>query len=43
VESDFVGKKGFRLNRSKTEYMKCDFNDAMLEEGDVKSQWSDGT
>ena len=27
--------KGFRLNRTKTEYMKCDFGGATQEEGDV--------
>jgi hypothetical protein len=33
--------KCFRLNRSKTEYMKCDFNATTQEEGDV-TQWSSG-
>jgi hypothetical protein len=28
--------KGFRLNRSKTEYMKCDFSATTWEEGDVR-------
>jgi hypothetical protein len=28
--------KGFRLSRSKTEYMKCDFSATTLEEGDVR-------
>jgi hypothetical protein len=28
--------KYFRLNRSKTEYMKCDFSATMQEEGDVR-------
>jgi hypothetical protein len=28
--------KGFRLSRSKTEYMKCDFNATTQEEGDVR-------
>jgi hypothetical protein len=28
--------KGFRLNRSKTEYMKCDFSATTQEEGDVR-------
>jgi hypothetical protein len=28
--------KGFRLSRSKTEYMKCDFSAIMQEEGDVR-------
>jgi hypothetical protein len=28
--------KGFRLSRSKTEYMKCDFNAIMQEEEDVR-------
>ena len=27
--------KGFRLNRTKTEYMRCDFGGATQEEGDV--------
>jgi hypothetical protein len=28
--------KGFRLSRSKTEYMKCDFSATTQEEGDVR-------
>jgi hypothetical protein len=28
--------KGFRLSRSKTEYMKCDFSATIQEEGDVR-------
>jgi hypothetical protein len=28
--------KSFRLSRSKTEYMKCDFSATTLEEGDVR-------
>jgi hypothetical protein len=28
--------KGFRLSRSKTEYMKCDFSATTKEEGDVR-------
>jgi hypothetical protein len=28
--------KGFRLSRSKTEYMKCDFSATRQEEGDVR-------
>jgi hypothetical protein len=28
--------KGFRLSRSKTEYVKCDFSATMQEEGDVR-------
>jgi hypothetical protein len=28
--------RGFRLIRSKTEYMKCDFNATTQEEGDVR-------
>jgi hypothetical protein len=28
--------KGFRLSRSKTEYMKCGFSATMQEEGDVR-------
>jgi hypothetical protein len=28
--------KGFRLSRSKTEYMKCDFSATKQEEGDVR-------
>jgi hypothetical protein len=28
--------KGFRLSRSKTEYMKCDFSGTTQEEGDVR-------
>jgi hypothetical protein len=28
--------KGFKLSRSKTEYMKCDFSATTQEEGDVK-------
>jgi hypothetical protein len=28
--------KGFRLSRSKTEYMKCDFSAITQEEGDVR-------
>jgi hypothetical protein len=28
--------KGFRLNRFKTEYMKCDFSTTTQEEGDVR-------
>jgi hypothetical protein len=28
--------KGFRLSRSKTEYMKIDFNATTQEEGDVR-------
>jgi hypothetical protein len=28
--------KGFRLSRSKTEYMKCDFSATMQEERDVR-------
>jgi hypothetical protein len=28
--------KGFRLSRSKTEYMKCDFSATMKVEGDVR-------
>jgi hypothetical protein len=28
--------KGFRLSRSKTEYMKCDYNATTQEEGDVR-------
>jgi hypothetical protein len=28
--------KGFMLSMSKTEYMKCDFNDTTQEEGDVR-------
>jgi hypothetical protein len=27
--------KGFRLSRTKTEYMRCDFNATRHEEGDV--------
>ena len=27
--------KGFRLSRTKTEYMRCDFGKAVREEGDV--------
>ncbi|XP_026395900.1 uncharacterized protein LOC113290519 [Papaver somniferum] len=27
--------KGFRLSRTKTEYLRCDFNDAMSDVGDV--------
>lgn len=27
--------KGFRLSRTKTEYMKCDFSSDRLEDGDV--------
>jgi hypothetical protein len=30
--------KGFRLIRSKTEYMKCDFSATTQEEGDVRLQ-----
>jgi hypothetical protein len=32
VETDFGGKR-FRLGRSKTKYMKCDFSATMQEEG----------
>jgi hypothetical protein len=28
--------KGFRLNKYKTEYMKCDFSATTQEEGDVR-------
>jgi hypothetical protein len=28
--------KGFRLSRSKTEYMKCDFSTTTQEEGDIR-------
>jgi hypothetical protein len=28
--------KGFRLSRSKTKYMKCDFSATTKEEGDVR-------
>jgi hypothetical protein len=28
--------KGFRLSKSKTEYMKCDFSATTQEEGDVR-------
>jgi hypothetical protein len=28
--------KGFRVNRTKTEYMRCDFGNAVLEEGEVR-------
>jgi hypothetical protein len=28
--------KGFRLSRSKTEYMKCDFSATTQEEGDAR-------
>jgi hypothetical protein len=28
--------KGFRLSRSKMEYMKCDFSATIQEEGDVR-------
>jgi hypothetical protein len=28
--------KGFRLSRSKTKYMKCDFSATTQEEGDVR-------
>ena len=27
--------KGFRLSRTKTEYIRCDFDEATQEEGDV--------
>jgi hypothetical protein len=35
VETDFGGKR-FRLGRSKTKYMKCDFSATMQEEGDLR-------
>jgi hypothetical protein len=35
--------KGFRLSRSKTEYMKCDFGATTQEEGDVRLPWPCGT
>jgi hypothetical protein len=35
VETNFGGKR-FRLNRSKTEYIKCDFSATIQEEGDVR-------
>jgi hypothetical protein len=28
--------KGFRLSKSKTEYMKCDFSATTQEEGDIR-------
>jgi hypothetical protein len=31
-----LGAKCFRLSRSKTEYMKCDFSATTQEEGDVR-------
>jgi hypothetical protein len=35
METNFGGK-GFRLSRSKTEYMKCDFSATTQEEEDVR-------
>jgi hypothetical protein len=36
METNFGGK-GFRLSRSKTEYMKCDFSATTQEEGMLDS------
>jgi hypothetical protein len=35
METNFEAKC-FRFSRSKTEYMKCDFNATTQEEGDVR-------
>jgi hypothetical protein len=35
-EASSMVEKGFRLSRSKTEYMKCDFSTTTQEKGDVR-------